>query len=150
MIHLMIQDRFAKEYPQELLIQTCEHALKFLGEQDTDITLVVDGDAFIQDLNRQYRGLDTATDVLSFEMGYTDPETNRKYLGDIVLSADTIARNAAQNQVSITEETRLLIVHGILHLLGYDHATEQEQKVMWQKQAEVIGAILGHINGSAN
>ncbi|MEM5775995.1 MAG: rRNA maturation RNase YbeY [Anaerolineaceae bacterium] len=150
MIHLMIQDRFAKEYPQELLIQTCEHALKFLGEQDTDITLVVDGDAFIQDLNRQYRGLDTATDVLSFEMGYTDPETNRKYLGDIILSADTIARNAAQNQVSITEETRLLIVHGILHLLGYDHATEQEQKVMWQKQAEVIGAILGHINGLAN
>ncbi len=145
MINLVINERFSFNFPEDFLEQIGEKALKCLGEEQSDLTIVVDDDAFIQNLNRQYRGIDSATDVLSFEMGYIDPETTRKYLGDIVLSAETLAHNAEQTHTEIGEETRTLIVHGILHLLGYDHSTDQEQKEMWEKQAEVINFIKQQI-----
>lgn len=97
-----------------------------------ELSLVLCDDAIIQDLNAEWRGVNEPTDVLSFEMGRDEDElTEMKevegsdlpvtVMGDIVLSLDTAARQAAERQHSLLDECRVLLVHGVLHLLGYDH-----------------------------
>ena len=103
-----------------------------------DITIVLTDDRQLHELNLDYLGVDAPTDVLSFPASETDPETGAAYLGDIVLS---IPRAAAQAQAAghpVEAEAQLLVVHGTLHLLGYDHATDEEKAVMWAEQAKVL------------
>ena len=103
-----------------------------------DITIVLTDDRQLHELNLDYLGVDAPTDVLSFPASETDPETGATYLGDIVLS---IPRAAAQAQAAghpLEAEVQLLVVHGTLHLLGYDHATDEEKAVMWAEQAKVL------------
>jgi probable rRNA maturation factor len=147
MITFVINPNFRKIFPEKALEQYCKIALDYFGQPDTDITVVVDNDTFIQNFNRQYRGIDAPTDVLSFTLDYPDPETGRRHLGDIVISAETVEKNAAANGHSLLEETRLMIVHGILHLLGYDHASADEEKEMWGLQAEIIEKIKSQMVG---
>ncbi len=81
------------------------------------------------------------TDVLSFPASETDPETGTSYLGDILVS---IPRAEAQAQAAghpLEAEVQLLVVHGVLHLLGYDHANPEEKSRMWAAQAEVLEGI---------
>ena len=95
--------------------------LRFDGEE---ISVLFCNDAFIQELNSQYRGIDAPTDVLSFENGdeYTDEDGNLwRSMGDIIISLETVPKNAAYFGVSENEELKRLLIHGILHLNGYDH-----------------------------
>lgn len=103
-----------------------------------DITIVLTDDRQLHELNLDYLGVDAPTDVLSFPASETDPETGSAYLGDIILS---VPRAAAQAQAAghpVEAEAQLLVVHGTLHLLGYDHATEEEKTIMWAEQAKVL------------
>lgn len=105
---------------------------------DGDITIVLTDDRQLHELNLDYLGVDAPTDVLSFPASETDPETGAAYLGDIILS---IPRAAAQAQAAghpVEAEAQLLVVHGTLHLLGYDHSTDEEKAVMWAEQAKVL------------
>jgi len=115
-------------------------ALAVLAHQsvDGDLTIMLTDNAQLRELNREYLGIDTPTDVLSFPASETDPETARRYLGDILISvprADEQARTAGH---ALEAETQLLTVHGTLHLLGYDHAEADEKARMWKAQAEVL------------
>jgi probable rRNA maturation factor len=93
-------------------------AARELGIQGS-VALVLTGDRVVHDLNRRYRGKDKPTDVLSFEgMGGEDG------LGDIVISVDTAARNARQLGRTLPQELDILALHGFLHVLGYDHETD--------------------------
>lgn len=86
-------------------------------------TLVLVDDARIQELNRDFRGYDRPTDVLSFPAGETPPDAE-PYLGDIVISVETAGRQARRRSDSLQRELRVLALHGFLHLLGYDHETD--------------------------
>jgi probable rRNA maturation factor len=113
---------------------------------EVDLTIVLTDDAQLHELNRQYLGVDAPTDVLSFPASESDPETGTPYLGDILIS---IPRAAAQAQAaghSIEDEVQLLVVHGTLHLLGYDHAELEEKDRMWSEQAKVLERLgLSHV-----
>ena len=113
------------------------------------LTLVLTDDDGIQLLNRQYRGTDAPTDVLAFaaqeDAGdfITAPEAT-SYLGDVIISYPRAAAQARERGHPAQQEVHLLIVHGILHLLGYDHAETSEKAVMWARQDD----ILGHLHQS--
>lgn len=113
---------------------------------DADLTIVLADDAQLQALNRDYLGVDAPTDVLSFPSEQTDPETGSRYLGDILLSVERAAAQAAGAGHPVEAEIQLLVVHGVLHLLGHDHAEADEKARMWQAQAQVLSDLgLAHI-----
>ncbi len=97
-------------------------------------------DSAIAALNRTYRGVAGPTDVLAFPMtegrfGASWPDL----LGDVVISAETARRQARPATGGLRAELALLLVHGILHLVGYDHGTAKERQRMWQKQRAILG-----------
>lgn len=103
-----------------------------------DITIALTDDRQLHELNLDYLGVDSPTDVLSFPAGEIDPETESLYLGDIAISVPRAAQQAEAGGHSIEAEAQLLVVHGTLHLLGYDHSTDEEKAVMWAEQAKVL------------
>lgn len=120
-------------------------ALDALGKDDWSLSLLFCGDGFIQTLNRDYRGKDEATDVLSFCMGDTVEEEGKSLFlaGDIVISLPALARNAAEFSVPEDEELRRLVVHGILHLSGLDHGDNDPAQPMLQEQERILASIKG-------
>lgn len=88
-----------------------------LGAREVDATLALVGDERIRELNRQFRGFDEATDVLSFP-------SSLPYLGDIVVSVDTAERQARRRGTTLALQLQVLALHGFLHLLGYDHESD--------------------------
>lgn len=91
-----------------------------IGKSGSSATIAFVSDKTIRNLNRQFRGIDKATDVLSFRAEDAD-ETN---LGDIAISLETAARQAKENGLTVDQEVAQLILHGLLHLSGYDHQTD--------------------------
>lgn len=105
---------------------------------DVEISLLFCDDAFMASLNKEYRGVSGATDVLSFEQpDLAGPGT--RVLGDIVISLETVERRYPGDRNAMRREVYLLFCHGLLHLLGYDHATPSEKKIMTAKQARYLG-----------
>ncbi len=105
---------------------------------DGDLTIVLTDDAQLHELNRDYLGIDAPTDVLSFPASETDPETARRYLGDILISIPRAEEQAQAAGHALEAEVQLLAVHGTLHLLGYDHAGDEEKARMWKAQAQIL------------
>lgn len=102
-----------------------EHALNATGKDKCDATIVFVSDSAIKRLNRQFRRKDFATDVLSFPAQREHFEPERKPdLGEIVISLDRAAAQATENGLTFTNEVEQLILHGLLHLRGYDHETD--------------------------
>lgn len=95
-------------------------AANAIGKSGSSATIAFVSDKTIRQLNRQFRGVDKSTDVLSFPAEDTD-KTN---LGDIAISVETAARQAKENSLTFDREVAQLIVHGLLHLSGYDHETD--------------------------
>ena len=93
-------------------------ALAAIGENESSATIAFVSDKKIRELNRQFRGIDKATDVLSF------PSDGPDELGDVAVSVDTAAAQAKENGLKFDEEIAQLILHGLLHLSGYDHETD--------------------------
>jgi probable rRNA maturation factor len=111
-----------------------------------EITLVITGDDEIRDLNRQYRGVDAPTDVLSFAEAEADARCvaapdEAVYLGDVVISYPRAEAQAASAGHSVADELLLLVVHGVLHLLGHDHAGRAEKRKMWAAQKEILNEL---------
>ncbi len=101
--------------------------------------LLVD-DAAMAELNQRYRGVLDTTDVLAFPMREGRfGRLGREVLGDIVISAETAARQAGP--AGLRAELALLLIHGMLHLLGYDHGTPAERRRMWRKQAALLAEL---------
>jgi probable rRNA maturation factor len=107
-----------------------------LPGDDAELSVLLCDDAFIQELNRQYRGLDRPTDVLSFaqEPVPGGPDV----LGDIVISVETARRQAREQRHSLAREVEWLLCHGMLHLLGYDDETEEGLEQMRRYQHETL------------
>lgn len=111
-------------------------ALKGLGLKDRELSVLLAGNPRIRELNRAYRGMDKPTDVLSF------PMDDEHLLGDIVISVDKAREQAERFGVTLEEEMARLMVHGLLHLIGYDHARGGRQaRKMKAKEAELMGLL---------
>ncbi|BCA54968.1 putative rRNA maturation factor [Nitrospira sp. KM1] len=113
-----------------------------LGEASSELGLAFVGDRRIHRLNKEFRGKDYATDVLAFPMGFPDSPLTEfpvRQLGDVVISLPTAMRQARLGSRSIDEEITALMVHGILHLCGYDHETaEREARRMRRREHMVL------------
>ena len=111
----------------EPFIQT---VLQKLNYDNEEISVLFCSDEFIKELNSQYRNIDSATDVLSFENGeeYEDEEGLWKNVGDVAISLETLPKNAEYFEVDTNTELKRLIIHGILHLNGMDHGEEHIEK----------------------
>ena len=125
--------------------------LAFLGKDAWDLSILLCGDTAIAALNRQYRGKSQATDILSFSQneGQEFPLAGgRRAAGDLVISLDTLRKNARRLGLSEDEELRRLLIHGILHLDGMNHRTNKAQEPMLQLQERVLHELRGrHIIG---
>jgi probable rRNA maturation factor len=143
MIHIETETPF----PKDLLKTAARAALEHEAQSpDAELSIILTDDARLRELNLNYLGIDAATDVLSFPASETDPETGAHYLGDILISVPRAQAQAEAAGHSLEAEVQLLVVHGVLHLLGYDHARAAEKARMWKAQAEVLGQLgLGHI-----
>jgi probable rRNA maturation factor len=126
--------------PAELIERA---ALVVLAHQSAagDLTIVLTEDAQLQQLNRDYLGFDVTTDVLSFPASELDPETGGPYLGDVLVSVPRAESQARTAGHPLEAELQLLVVHGVLHLLGYDHAEPEAKESMWAAQAQALESI---------
>lgn len=106
-----------------------------------DLTILLTDDAQVHELNRQYLGIDAPTDVLSFPAGEADPDTGVTYLGDVIISVPQAGAQALAAGHALEAEIQLLVVHGVLHLLGHDHAQTEAKGRMWAAQAEVLNQL---------
>jgi probable rRNA maturation factor len=135
---ISIENKSGQNFPADLLEHAALAVLDLSGVPAGDLTIALVNDAQIQRLNRDFLGLDAPTDVLSFPADEPDPETGRRYLGDVVISFARAAEQARERGHTIDAEIQLLVVHGVLHLLGHDHGETREKQRMWAVQAEVL------------
>ncbi|MHB1293823.1 MAG: rRNA maturation RNase YbeY [Anaerolineae bacterium] len=133
----------AQQVPVEDLTRLVERVLAHQQQPDgTGITLVVTDDEHLRALNHTYNDTDSATDVLSFSAqegeAFVTPDELGPYLGDIIISFERAKAQAEERGLPVERELALLVVHGCLHLIGYDHAEEDERQVMWALQDELL------------
>ena len=137
------------DVPKELLERAANAALKHAapqGSSDPELSIILTSDARLHELNLNYLGIDAPTDVLSFPASETDPETGARYIGDILISIPRAQAQAEAAGHPLESELQLLVVHGVLHLLGHDHAETEEKARMWKAQAEILERLgLSHI-----
>ncbi|HEX2725627.1 MAG TPA: rRNA maturation RNase YbeY [Beijerinckiaceae bacterium] len=110
-----------------------------------EISVLLSDDASVRDLNRRWRGLDKPTNVLSFPASAPPLPGGARPLGDLVLAWETVAREAKEEGKLVADHLTHLVVHGTLHLLGYDHETEHEAETMEAREIEAL-ARLGIAN----
>ena len=143
MIYIESEFPFSEDLLQRAANAALEHESQSL---DSELSIILSDDARLHELNLNYLGINAPTDVLSFPSSETDPETGACYLGDILISVPRAQAQAKAAGHSLEAEVQLLVVHGVLHLLGYDHAQAEEKSRMWKAQAEILERLgIGHI-----
>jgi len=152
MIELQIDEPFTERVDQDQLVAVATATLA-AEERTGELTLVITDNATVQELNATYRGIDAPTDVLSFANQEALPDSPQlalpaevaatldTYLGDILIAYPYAEEQAAHYGNSVAAELRLLTVHGVLHLLGYDHGTAAEEAAMWKRQEAILAAF---------
>lgn len=144
-IDVQVAPAFEGLVAEDRLRRVAEVALR-LENTAGQLTVVITDDVGIQELNRDFLGIDAPTDVLSFSaLGATGPfvvaPEAGNYLGDVIVSFPQASAQAQELGHPVEQELDLLVAHGILHLLGYDHATDEEQAAMWSRQEEVLRTL---------
>lgn len=147
-LNIDLVDETGKLSEKEL--KTVEELLQFAAEQenvkqDAEVSITFVTNEMIQQINKEYRGKDKPTDVISFaleEMGEGEIEVIGEnlptMLGDIIISVEKAREQAEEYGHSFLREIGFLALHGFLHLLEYDHMTEQEEKIMFTRQKELL------------
>lgn len=111
--------------------------------KNVSFNLIIVDNEYIHELNKTYRNIDRETDVITFALEDEDSivlPDNMRILGDIYISIDKAKEQSKEYGHSLLRELSFLAVHGFYHLLGYDHQTKEEEKIMFQKQEEVLEA----------
>lgn len=133
-----------KRYPASYIRAAASAANEAMLHQQVSegaaLTILLTDDEYIQELNRQFRGEDRPTDVLSFPAGEPMPgnEGLLDYLGDIAIAVPVAERQASEKGHPLLAEIQLLAVHGVLHLVGYDHLEADEKEEMWDAQRAIL------------
>lgn len=150
-IAIEVEDGFEGRADVAALEALIAQALGDEGVEDgTGLALVIAGDELLHSLNREHRGVDAPTDVLSFgaEEGEEIPlgEDQPRYVGDIVISVETAARQASEAGIALDAELAHIVLHGVLHLLGWDHETPEDDAEMKAREERVLGPEI-HARG---
>lgn len=130
------------DFDETIIHQAALATLKTDNAETCEASILLTDDAEIQALNNRYRNIDAPTDVLAFAMrDGVDGDLNPNLLGDLIISLQTAERQASLNNHLLEIELALLTVHGMLHLLGYDHQTAEEASIMFEKQESILRLI---------
>ena len=140
-VFVNIENKSWKKY--KIDFEKIANAAVSAAHKDSEVSITLVDDKEIHKLNKQYRGMDKPTNVLSFELG------DDILLGDIFISLDTVKREAKAACISVEEHTAHMVVHGMLHLQGYDHIKDSEAKVMEGKEIKILKK-LGYKNPYAD
>jgi len=125
----------------EFIRRVVARAMRELGcEGDVEVSVALVDDAYIRELNREYRGVHHPTDVLGFPLE-EEVETPIRMLGDIVISVERAREQARQYNHSLRRELALLAIHGLLHLLGYEDETDEGAAMMWRRQKALLEVL---------
>ena len=139
MINIAIEVDHVIDIDNSWLEKVASYALNFQSPKpNVDLSIIITDNDLLQELNREYLGIDAPTDVLSFNVDEIDPETGNYYLGDIIISYQKANEQAVTAGHEIQSELSLLIIHGVLHLLGMDHDTPESQETMWKIQDQIL------------
>ncbi len=142
MITFQIEEAYQSQIDTGRLQKAVSDTLFHQQFQPTvDVAIVIEDNDHIQSLNQTYRGIDEPTDVLTFPHGVIDPDTGREYLGDIVIAYPQAAKQAEAGGHPVMDELVILVVHATLHLLGYDHETDQQKRMMWSVQDDILNKL---------
>jgi len=143
MFQLTLQVEYPLAHEEETAIRVAAAAA--LTQQSISppaaLTILLTDDDTLHQLNRDYRDVDSPTDVLSFPMDGEHPGTHVPYLGDMAISVPYAARQSQAEGHTLLAELQLLTVHGVLHLLGYDHIKPEDKAEMWPIQAEILHGL---------
>ena len=143
MILITVQDNFRDLIADQILKSAAEAVLLECGLPDSPSLLIrITNDEELKTLNLKYRGIDKTTDVLSFPTDFEDPDLESRYVGDVVIAYPRAQEQAQTRGHFVEAELQLLVVHGTLHLLGYDHGDKTEKEEMWSIQSRIL-EILG-------
>ena len=147
MITSEISEGYQSQVDADLIEKTAYSTLVHQSaHHDLEMAIVITNDEQLHALNRQFLDIDAPTDVLSFPADFTDPDNEAPYLGDILISFPRAAYQASIAGHAVMAEIQLLVVHGVLHLLGHDHAEPSEKAKMWSAQREIIQQLgLGNM-----
>lgn len=155
-IEILIDDQYQQQLKPQELEKAAITAVSFIRSgENVELGIVITGDEEIQRLNRVYRGIDATTDVLSFAMQDDPVEVDEdegasqfplvsdgvEHLGEVIISCPQASRQAEAAAHSLSREITILIIHGVLHLLGFDHEEETEAQVMEKYEADILLAL---------
>ncbi|MBV9402394.1 MAG: rRNA maturation RNase YbeY [Candidatus Eremiobacteraeota bacterium] len=116
--------------------------LRSIGQREATLSVSLVSDEEMHELNRIHRGKDRATDVLSFPLATQgDPNGGERLLGDVVISVDTARRQAADYDAPLEAEINRLLIHGVLHVVGYDHEQSDDRSKMRAEERRIAKAI---------
>ena len=145
-IQIQIDDQFQDQVGLDLLHRAASETLAHQqAKEPYELAVVVTGDEVLHELNRRHRDVDAPTDVLAFPDDTRGPFVGApglpRYLGDVIISFPRADAQAAEAGHDVQVELQLLVVHGVLHLLGYDDLEEEQRARMWDAQAGVLKAL---------
>jgi probable rRNA maturation factor len=139
MVTLQVKRKVKLIVDKTILVRAAQFTLDFENvNTQSDMSIVIGDDTLLKKLNQKYRSIDATTDVLSFPSNEPDPDTGSIYLGDVVISLPRAQDQASTGCHPLAEELQLLVVHGTLHLLGYDHQRKSDKKRMQAIQDNVL------------
>lgn len=142
-------DEYEKRIPHKFIEERVNLILSLFDKSSCELSITFVSDEEIQDLNKQWRNKDIPTDILSFVQAdnveefdfWPSTDEENTILGDIVISIKAIERNCENFNVAFDEEVDRLLIHGVLHLLGHDHATNEKTEPMLVLQEKILSEI---------
>lgn len=139
MVTVQIKHNVRLPVEKSILVRAAQLTLETTkAAESSDLSLVIGNDTLLHQLNMKYRQVDSPTDVLSFPSGEVDPDTADLYLGDVGISLPRAEEQASTEGHPLADELQLLVVHGTLHLLGYDHEESEGIKSMQVAQDSIL------------
>lgn len=141
MVTILRNDPYLIRIDQQKIKNGIVKALEYLNLSDNELTIAFVSNKKLQELNNTYLGINETTDVLSFKSGDINPDSGRILLGDIIISLKKARLQAKEKKHSLDIEILTLCIHGILHLIDFDHATEMDKKKMFVMQKKLLGMV---------
>ncbi|MDO8491548.1 MAG: rRNA maturation RNase YbeY [Dehalococcoidia bacterium] len=147
-IDIEVQTPFKRSVTKKWLRQVVTAVLEAEKIENVELSLLIADDETVHRLNRTYRGMDKTTDVLSFALGeglqtfaFVMPPDQPRQLGEVIISYPQTKRQASEQGHPVKRELALLVVHGVLHLLSYDHETDADAALMRPKEAALLSRL---------
>ncbi|OGN88583.1 MAG: rRNA maturation RNase YbeY [Chloroflexi bacterium RBG_13_48_10] len=142
MIYLQVKRKVKLPVDKSNILYAAQLTLNLENvERESSMCVVIGDDTLLRKLNHKYRNIDSATDVLSFPSSEHDPDTNSIYLGDVIISLARAEHQATAGGHPLEDELQLLVIHGTLHLLGYDHLGRVDKGKMQAAQDRILNQL---------